>query len=184
MGPRKRSESLRSSGCFRLCNKIMTRSTGNFESQSCNVPQSPGVPRTQPRAQFHGLPTSPYRVTWQYQAERQRNLWHVSSQSSRCVWCVSRAVVDGICQSFWSCSATRIRAILGSIDCDSNLLGLRAFFSGRQIALDPEELVSRPLGASQHMEMRISTAMMAHNSGSSFPSGSGFEATPWRLTEL
>ena len=37
-----------------------------------------------------------------------------------------------------------------------------------------KELVSRPLSASYHMEMRINTAMMARNSGSCFPSGSGF----------
>jgi hypothetical protein len=54
------------------------------------------------------------------------------------------------------------------------LLGLRVF-SGQQVAWTLEELASRPLSASYHTEMRLSTAIMARDSGSCVPKGSGFE---------
>lgn len=132
MGPRKRSESLGSSGCFRLCNKIMTRSTGNFESQSCNVPQSPGSAANPASCSVSRSPQH-HRIALPASTRQKGSaVFGTFLRNQACVWCVFRAVVDGICQ----CCATRIRSIRGSTDCDSKLLGLRVLFSGRQIALD------------------------------------------------
>jgi hypothetical protein len=140
MGPRKRSESLGSSGCFRLCNKIMTRSTGNFESKRCNVPQSPGSAANPASC---SVSRSPHATVSRYLPAPGRKAAQSLARffaikpvrlvciSSSCRWDMPvRFVMLGY----------RIRAIRGSTDCDSNLLGLRALFSGQQILLDPRRI--------------------------------------------
>jgi hypothetical protein len=54
-------------------------------------------------------------------------------------------------------------------------VGLRASLADNRSPWTLEELVSRPLRASYYTKMGISTAVIARDSRSYFPSGSGFE---------
>jgi hypothetical protein len=174
MGPRKRSESLGSSGCFRLCNKIMTRSTGNFESQSCNVPQSFGCAANPASCSVSRSPNSPVSHFLPAPGRKATYVLDVSSQSSRCVWSVSRAVVDGYASVF---SYVGLPAYDRSVAAQTATVicwvCVRSLADNRS-AWTLEELVCRPLSASYYTKMVANTTVMARASGSCFPSGSGF----------